>query len=112
MCRTTFTNSNLSFTNMLWILEYYCASQTYPVQALRDIEKDYRNVVAHSIADLDAALRQLPQGYDGFCENLTNALSRVFRVIMKDQALYDGFIYDKINDHIKNALQKLPPKIQ
>lgn len=120
MCQGSFRDSNLSFTNMLWILEHYCASQTYPVdrqllqelQALRDIEKDYRNVVAHSIADLDAALRQLPQGYDGFCENLTNALSRVFRVIMKDQALYDGFIYDKINDHIKNALQKLPPKIQ
>lgn len=102
--------TDLSFTNMLYILEVHEATDQSLLQelkSLRDVEKKNCNQIAHRIVKLtEEELRALEPHLDS--SQIMEKLKQVFKLVLGKDAFGGVKNYDMLNREIEKSLAEYP----
>lgn len=111
-----FRDSDLSFSNILFILQYITDKRSQELKSveehkklvdlfckLRKVEKKQRNNLAHTIENIDE--KKLIATTNISSKELIDMLYNVMKIVFKDDLDKFSNIYDKINDMIMGELK-------
>lgn len=112
-----FKDSDLSFSNILIILQYIIDKRSQELKnieehkklvvffaKLREVEKKQRNNLAHTIESIDE--KKLIATTNMSSKELVDIIYKVMKIVFKDDLDKFTNIYDKINDMIIGELKK------